>query len=371
MKTLVSVTLTIIAIAAQPSSAGTLAKTHGFYHWGNQSPVSAFDGVQTIVALGSRAARISLSPRYNIDYHQGAACSPLASLEALAQQPDIKAALDNPNIDVFMLTAYDFTTFGDCQTQRFLEPQFYRPANVQALVREYSDLTLYLYRAYAHTYKRFIISNWESDNSIYCGQAYSYATTKSFRDYCDEAYPSIYHGNPTPAESVKALTLWFQFRQQGIADGRVRAAQAGLGGMRVYFAPKFCITRALHDHGFQSVLYDVLPFVMFDYVSYSAYESINTPRPGDTLTVDLNTIRDVTGSSSIILGEIGFSRSVWGEAAIARTREVLASADTWGISYVFVWNLYDSSTADNYGVYGTDGMRTPLTAYYQNIFQAK
>jgi len=305
MKTLTLETLTIIAIAAQPCLAGNLAKTLGFYDWGGQYASPLSDSVQRIVAIGSRAARISLSPRYGIDYHQSTACSTLASLEALVQQPDIEAALDNPNIDVFMITAYDFTTFGDCQAQRYLEPQFYTPENVRALVQEYSDLTLYLYQAYTHTYKRFIISNWESDNSIYCGQAYSYATTQSFRDYCDGAYPSLYYGNATPAESLKALKLWFQYRQQGIADGRVRAAQLGLGGMRVYFAPEFCITRALHDRGFQSVLYDVLPSVIFDYVSYSAYESINAPQPGDTLTADLNTIQEVTGSSSIILGESG------------------------------------------------------------------
>jgi len=137
--------------------------------------------------------------------------------------------------------------------------------------------------------------------------------------------------------------------------------------MRVYFAPEFCITRALHDGGFQSVLYDVLPSVMFDYVSYSAYESINAAQPGDTLTADLNTIREVTGSRSIILGEIGFSQSAWGTAAISRTSEVLAAADSWGVSYVFVWNLYDSSVGDDYGAYGTDGTLTDLGAYYQGI----
>lgn len=319
--------------------------------------------MQKVVALGSRAARVALSPRYGIDYQQSTACSTLGSLEALVRQPDIKAALDNPNIDVFMITAYDFTTFGDCQTQRYLEPQFYTPVNIQALVQEYSDLTLYLYQAYAHTDKRFIISNWEGDNSIYCGQAYSYATTQSFREYCDGAYPSLYYGNATPAESFNALTLWFQFRQQGIADGRVRAAQLGWGGTRVYFAPEFCITRALHAGGYQSVLYDVLPAVLFDYVSYSAYESINAPQPGETLTEDLDTIQAVTGSNAIILGEIGFSLSAWGTAAISRTSEVLAAADSWGVSYIFVWNLYDSSALDAYGAYGTDGTLTELGAY--------
>lgn len=369
MKTLVRRTLTIAAIAVQTASAGTLAKRVGFYDWGGQYPASISEGVQQIVALGSRLVRIAPSPRYDMDYHQGTACSSLGSLTALVQLPDFKAAFDNPQVDVYMLTAYDFTTFGDCETQRYLEPGFYTPTNIQALVQEYSDLTLYLYQAYAHTDKRFIISNWESDNSIYCGQAYAYATTQSFRQYCDAAYPSLYYGNATPAVSLQALKLWFQCRQQGIMNGRARAAIAGYWGIRVDFAPEFCITRALHDAGFQSVLYDVLPSVMFDYVSYSAYESINAPQPGETLTTDLNTIQEVAGSSSIILGEIGFSRSTFGAAATVLTGEILTAAEAWGVSYVFVWNLYDSSATDDYGVYGTDGAPTPYASYYQNVLQ--
>lgn len=113
----------------------------------------------------------------------------------------------------------------------------------------------------------------------------------------------------------------------------------------------------------------MLPSVVFDYVSYSAYESINTAQPGETLTADLNTIEEVTGSSSIILGEIGFSRSTFGAAATVLTGQVLTAAEDWGVSYVFVWNLYDSSATGDYGAYGTDGAPTSYASYYQDILQ--
>jgi hypothetical protein len=362
----------MLVIAVHPAPASTLGNILGFYDWGGQYITPLAGAIAKIGVLGSHQARIAVSPRYEIDYQQGATCSTAGSLTNLVRQLDIRAALNNPNIDVFMLTAYDFTTFGDCETQLFLEPQFYTPANIQALVQEYSDLTLYLSRAYAHTNKRFIISNWEGDNSVYCGQAYSYATVQSFRDSCDQAYPSLYNGNATPAESLAGLKLWFQYRQQGIADGRARATQLGLTETRVYFAPEFSITRALHDNGFLSVLYDVLPFVTFDSVSYSAYESINTATPGETLTEDLNTIRNTTGADSIILGEIGFAQSAWGyDAVISRTNEVLAAAESWGVSYVFVWNLYDSSATQDYGLYGVDGTPTNLATYYQSLLQSQ
>jgi len=369
MKALTIAVMSLLATSVETCSAGTASDILGFYEWGGQYPASASEGIQKIVGLGARKARVALTPRNDIDYHQGTACSPLGSLATLAQQPDLKAALDNPNIDVVMFTAYDFTTFGDCETQRYLQPGFYTPDNIAALVQEYSDLTLYLYQAYAHTYKRFIVSNWEGDNSVYCGKAYDYATDASFRAYCDGNYAELYYGNASPADSLEALKLWLRYRQQGIADGRARAAQLGFGGMRVYFAPEFSITRALHDGGFKSVLYDILPYVPFDYISYSAYESINAAQPGDTLTADLNTIRDETGSTAIIVGEMGFSRSAWGADAVNRTNDVLAAASAWGVAYVFVWNLYDSSSTQDFGVYGTDGMPTTLAGYYQGVLQ--
>lgn len=361
----------IALIAAQVLTAGPLARNVGFYHWGGHYAASAKEGVQKIADLGGRAARLSLSPRYAVDYHQSTACSAAGSLSELIRQPDVQAALDVPGIDVYMLTVYDFTTFGDCSTQRFLQRDFYTAATTQALVQEYSDLTLYLYQAYARTHKRFIISNWESDNSIYCGGAYSYAVSQPFRAYCDRVYPQIYAGNLTPADSIQALRRWFEARQQGIVEGRARAAQIGLGGMRVYISPEVSIVRALHDRGLASVLYDIVPHVIFDYVSYSAYESINEPEPGKRLAADLDTIQDVAGSSAIILGEVGFSRSSWGAEAVTRTAEVVKAATDWGVAYTFVWNLYDSGNGGDFGVYGTDGMPTPLAAYYQQLLSAQ
>ena len=82
--------------------------------------------------------------------------------------------------------------------------------------------------------------------------------------------------------------------------------------MRVYAAPEINIVRALRESGLKSVLYDVLPSVMFDYVSYSAYESINALDPSAALHADLDTIAAVIGSNSIIVGETGFSRTAWG-----------------------------------------------------------
>src|ERR1700730_11132573 len=152
---------TIIAPAAP------LAKNVGFYHWGGKYSSSMSQGVEQMAKLGTRVARVTLSPRYNTDYNAGSSCYPNFSLTAIAQDPDVKKALDNENIEVFMLTAYDGTTFGDCFHHLYLKPDFYTPSNVAAIVAEYSDFTLNLYEAYRSSHKRFIITSWESDHEVY------------------------------------------------------------------------------------------------------------------------------------------------------------------------------------------------------------
>ena len=340
----------------------SLAKTVGFYHWGGRHITSMSEGVERIGNIGGHVARVVLAPTYYTNYNVGQGCYPGYSLSALAHEPDVMRALDHPSIEVFMLTAYDGVSFGDCIRKLYLQPPFYTPGNTAALVQEYSDFTLYLYESFQHTHKRFIISDWEGDNAVYCNAALDYATKSTFRAQCDADYPAHY-GNQSPAESMQGLKLWHQARQQGIADGRRRAAAAGIGGMRVYYAPEFSITRALHNNGFASVLYDVLPGVIFDYVSYSAYESINQPDARTILTADLNTIQDVTGSIAIIIGEAGFSRSAWRNVT-ARTADVIDAAMAWGVEYFIQWNLYDVNEQSDFGLFDVNGNATPLEGFF-------
>jgi len=360
------IVLTLTTSTATANASGPpFAQTVGFYHWGGRYSTSVSQGVEQIVGLGGKLARITLSPRYYTDYNLGGGCYPNFSLSAIVQEPDVKKAFANEQIDVFMLTAYDGVSFGDCINPRHLDPAFYTPSNVTAIVKEYSDLTLYLYETYRKTHKRFIISNWESDNEVYCGAAYAYATDPGARAACDARYRVSSEGSRSPEESLAGLTLWYQSRQRGIDEGASRALSHGIGGKRVYFAPEFCNVRTLHDAGFKSVLYDVLPFVLFDYVSYSSYESINRAELDKALIADLNIIQGVIGSSAIILGEVGFARSAWGpEGTIVRTERVIDAALSWGVSYIFQWNMYDQDTIDDFGICDLMGQLTALGKYY-------
>jgi hypothetical protein len=95
---------------------------------------------------------------------------------------------------------------------------------------------------------------------------------------------------------------------------------------------------------------------MFDYVSYSSWDSINTA-PEETLIADLNTIEEVAGTDPIIIGEMGYSRTVWG-GAVARTQNAIVAALEWGVAYVIECGLYDQAG----GKYGLFDQRELLTA---------
>lgn len=340
----------------------------GIYHWGGQYPHSIAEGVAAIAGLGGHFARVALSPLYLRDYNIANVCFPQFSLALAARTPDLQQAFANPAIRVYMITAYDGVTYGDCRTPKFLDPSFFSRDHTAAVIREYSDFTLSLYQTHAGSQKQFILSNWESDNAVYCGQAYTYATDPAFRSTCQLQYASGY-GVPGPEVAFQGLQIWFNARAEGIADGRARALAAGLDGVGVYSAPEFNIVRALHDNGWPSVLYDVLPSASFDYVSYSAWESINTSSPASTLQTDLDTVRDVIGSSAIIIGETGFSRLDNDRQTVALTSAVVSAALAWGVPYLVQWQLYDTDAAHAYGLYDLTGRATPLADWFRLRFQ--
>jgi hypothetical protein len=286
------------------------------------------------------------------------------------QEPDMKKALDNPAISVFMLTAYDGVTFSDCVTHEYLNPRL-NMSRQAAIIREYSDLTLYLYQTYELTNKQFILLNWESDHDVYCGFALEYSTNYSFRTLCNAAYPYLkeYAGNTSPAESFWGLRLWFEARQKGIEDGRNRALAMGVGarGRKVYLAAEVNTCRHLRSLGLKSTLYDVVPYVKFDYVSYSSWESMGGSDPRNALLGDLETIRSVIGSSNIIIGEIRPPFS-WADpqGSIQTLREVVDAALSWGVAYIIYWSVYSSDDCAACGLYDVSGRITPTGEFFED-----
>jgi hypothetical protein len=342
-----------------------LATELGIYHWGGAYPHSVAEGVERIAAVGGTVARITISARAPVDYQTGQECSNDFSLLDAIQTPDLARALSNPQITTFILTVYDDLTFG-CYGQTYFDPSYYSADNTAALVREYANLTLSLIRSHPGT--RFILNNWEGDNAIYCGAAYSYATDVRTRARCDANYPAWF-GVASPSEGLRGFRLWLEARVAGVKEGRRLAAEAGLPSDRVLTAAEMNIVRALHDRGIPSVLYDVLPGLAVDYVSYSAYESINSPDPAGRLRADLDTIRAVTGTP-VIIGEFGFPRGARANA-IALEQAVVTAAAASGVDYAIAWNLFDQSPNEDFGLFDLRGQPTAFANYFFQLFHQR
>jgi hypothetical protein len=215
-----------------------------------------------------------------------------------------------------MITAYDGTSLPYCNTnpntQNFLNPTFMsNSTNIDKIKNEYKDLATYLK---GFPGKTFIISNWEGDNAVYCLSAYG-ATSSTCPNY---------------ASHINAFKSWVNAYSDGI-----RLA----GASNVYSAVEFNIVRDLKSRGMPSVLYDVVPNVNTDYISYSSYESINPIISGDNgsiLKSDISTILSVSGknSSRLIIGEYGFGTNVKNNLQL-----VTNTLESTGIKDYFVWAL--------------------------------
>ena len=304
-----------------------------------------------------------------MDYHRGDHCISGFSLPGVLADPDVVSALTDSHLAVIMATAYDGTSFADCITQSYFNPDFYSQANTARMVAEYSDFVYRLNVLLHDSGKTFILSNWEGDNALYCGQAYTYTISAAFREQCAAGYPTVYGGALSPHQAVEGMVLWMKARYLGVTLGRERARSEGLTGFDVFVAPEICAVHMLHALGLESVLYDVIPRIPFDYVSYSSYESLGGSTPAQTLMADLDVIRTVSGSDRIIIGEFGFSRSADRGALIAKTQAVTAAAIAWGVSYIIQWNLYDEVEDSDFGLFDVSGRLTELGTYYQQAFR--
>jgi hypothetical protein len=340
----------------------------GFYHWGGEYPSSITRGVEEIARLKGHIARITLSARYLIDYHRSYTCSEKFSLDnALREDSDLQTALATPGIDVVMITALDGVSYSDCATSNALSPAFYTPENTAALNREYSEFVFLLCQMFQGSGKRFIISNWESDSWIYCGSISGYAEDPVFRRSCDDAYPASYSGNRNVSDSLSGITRWMQTRWAGVEEGRARARNAGFLNVDVSLAVEIASVHYLHDRGFKSVLYDVIPSVPYDSISFSAYECQNGADLNVILRETLDTIKAIGGNAPIIIGEIGFDRVAFGETAIPKIVEFDAAAIQWGVLYVIHWNLFDQADY-SFGLFDRRGEVTSYGKYYKDLF---
>ena len=159
-----------------------------------------------------------------------------------------------------------------------------------------------------------------------------------------------------PAIRKEAYINWVNNRQAAI-----EAARNDTPHTNVWVA-QYIEVNSVSDYldlGYERLVNGVLPDVIIDAVSYSAYDAglENVFRNLDTIESSANFtnyLNPVFGDKKTFLGEFGFgTRDVNGN--VIRTAEeqkdltmiVLNSSVAWGAPLAYYWQLYNNETSDN------------------------
>ena len=305
------------ARASPPAKRTQLGVAHigGLYSFSETDYLN--EGAATAHAIGAKCIKVSLSldtdnPSPKL-YPFHSQWPTVATLEALADTPYYRALFAR-EFDTFILTA-----FGPGRSAGYWRDSF-SAEDEQVEERSFASLTRHLLRTYAQTRKTFIIQNWEGD----------WALRGSF----DPAT------KPTPA-ATSAMIRWLAARQRGVARAR---SEFATGGARVFHACEVNLVRQAQVQGAPGVTTDVLPHVPVDLVSYSAWDTKDSPTQFAEALAFIAKHKCRTepfGEHGVYVGEFGLPESEASpQLAFERTAALLAEAQRFGCPYAIYWQLY-------------------------------
>jgi hypothetical protein len=336
----------------------------GGYFWGGYTGANALvEGARKLSEAGlSKHIRVVASPRmrtgatgdniYNFNLTTFASTCPASQpfLPCFVRTQEFQNFLALPGFPTIIVTAFDSASTGANGTGfDYVNPTSLASADLRAkVVAEYRDMTLALYEMQRGTGRTFIISNWESDNAIYCGEAFSYLTSSSFRSSCDAQ-------SPTPSQKILGLTEWFKLRQQGINEGKTIAAQNGWNGVTVVDGIQFNSYLRLENAGFSNVLHDVIPTVRPAYADYSAWESSEQ----NTTESDIVGIKAKVAQygATLMIGELGVLGINTSSANVTRLLETITAAQRANPALITLWEAYPATTFGD-ALFNADGSWT-------------
>lgn len=365
LKILVAVVFAFSATSAPrpavPAGIGVYLGWVGTHH-GNRLA----EGARLAKQFGFQTIRMPLVASFETDFGIGSACHGSDSLAALVSLPAYADILKDPAFHTVFLTVWgDSNSYPACDARdphtdqhahkRYLNPEFYSiEKNRQRMRQDYADLTYRLYKDYRGAGKIIGISNWETDNELYCDAATLYAINTGFRSTCD--------GRRKTRDVLAAYRQFLTLRHEGIRSGQDRARRDGFTGVSVREVIEISSFRFLKDRHLESALYDVLPSVPEpDYISYSAWESTGSP---DQLTKDLRDLQALV-HGKLMVGEFGFDRGLDPSAA-DHAAAALAVMRKAGMAYSVWWQIFDQpplaglGDKGQYGLYDDSGQLTTI-----------
>jgi hypothetical protein len=320
----------------------------GFYQWVGVNPTAGEDlltAARSVVRRsGAGLMRIYVGARF--DYVKPA-MDPgrFADLETpvplrILQLPRYRALLEDPAIRTVVLTIYPCLDYGaGCDDINLLRPWGERERAAE--YRQIFEAGAWLLETYGAEDKTVILANTETDDKLL----------------------EIMNYTGDPALALENLRQWQNTRYEA-----VDAVRAQHPGTRLRLLNAFEISLVnlrirqvgggfqKHPQGEWNCLQDVVPGIRFDLLSYSSYESTNSPYgtqaldtpPGGTgerLLRDIGRIRAQT-DRPVMIGEIGFA---WDRfeplstgGVLPRLKSALAALEKAMPAYVVFWQAFDA-----------------------------
>src|SRR5215831_3359634 len=334
----------------------------GIYAWGFDttdwpgSPDRLNWAAAKVADLGGRTIRVYLGPA---DPYQALGAGGAFDLATAAASPAYSALFANPSFETILITTY---SVADNQS---VWKNGYSSDQASAETDEIARLGAYLLTTFPG--KTFILLNWEGDNAV-----------KPFA------------GNPGVWE---AYTAWINARAAGVVNARAMAPGAS---SHIYSAVEFNAVRNITtglpcDTGANKcVLSMVVPNVLVDYYSYSAWQSfLEGLTPAQTATqlqTDLSTAlgwaaqrRDLSVTPKrFLVGEFGAPREEYGECnAMSHLAALIGAVPAWGAARAIFWQIVDNAppattlAATEYGLFKASGATSLAAQLFQTLYQTQ
>ena len=382
-----------LAVTAAISQPG-LPQRIGFYQWAGVLPANAGGDLLTearhrSVAIGARVFRLYVGARFDYihppysprRFSRDGISEPLTPARIL-RIPRYRYVLEDPKIDTVILTVYPISDYGggpdDLNLQR---PWSGRERDLE--FTQTSELCRYLYQEFGAFEKTVIIANSEADEKML----------------------DIMNYTGSPEIAVENIRRWTQTRFEAVRDVREVYSSARLRILHAFEISLVNLRIAKQGRGFGkaplpepaqqrsgwNALNDVAPHVSFDLLSYSAYESTNSPfetrqpdidpaETGSRLARDLDLIqskarnsvspvgRRAFGERFVMVGELGYARDRFEHlptgGILSRLQSALQAAIDWGCPYIVLWQVFDAArngdAAWGFGMYNRRGQAPRL-----------
>jgi len=342
------------------SRAGTQTFNPGYAFVTTQTRL--VETAEAIRALGSDVIKLEMSGRvWGISGYDGylLPTSPSAypTLAAMAEnEPSFRAVFDMP-FRTYVIWAYPRTISNSYYHAYWRDGL--TPSEATTEYNEIRALAEYFLTQYAGTGKTFLIGHWEGDWAV--------------RGHYDKNL------NPTNT-AIEGMIAWLTARQNAINDAR---AAHPTSNVKVFNYAEVNLVldwvRGWTQPWQKTVANSVLPHVVLDLVSYSAYDSANQVVLGGNFPAwhldCLNYIESVTTFSSaapygkkVFIGEYGASVTGPSPMMTPAQQTTLATVELkaaagWGCPFVLYWQMYDNANA---GFWLIDNNNTKVGAWHQH-----